>query len=72
MDSLLYSSLLHDSSSDDDTNSVERKKKVFKTRINNLNLWDEQEFIARYRVSKEVAQLLTRLIEDEIISSTEK
>ncbi|CAH2088831.1 unnamed protein product [Euphydryas editha] len=71
MDSLLYSSLFDDSS-DDDTNHVERKKKIFKIRINNLDLWDDQEFIERYRVSKKVALLLTRQIEDEIKFDTEK
>ncbi|XP_047518574.1 putative nuclease HARBI1 isoform X2 [Pieris napi] len=49
-----------------------RKRKVFKKRIYNFNLFDENEFIDRFRVSKEVAIYITDSIKNEITSNTDK
>lgn len=49
-----------------------RKDRVVRPRPNHFAIWDEKEFIARFRLSKETVHMIIQKIENTIRSPTER
>lgn len=64
--------------SDEDENilryvrQIRRKDRVVRLRPNHFAIWDEKEFITRFRLSKETVHMIIQKIEDTIRSPTER
>ena len=49
-----------------------RKDRVVRPRPNHFAIWDENEFINRFRLSKETVHMIIQQIQDTIRSPTER
>ncbi|KAB0805355.1 hypothetical protein PPYR_02325 [Photinus pyralis] len=49
-----------------------RRPKVYRNRANHFEIWDDDEFRARFRLSKEVVQFIVNEVRDEITSLTNR
>jgi len=55
-----------DNVNDDEVIAMQRRPKVFYERVNYLELYDDHDFINRFRLSKATFITILRLIENEI------
>lgn len=46
--------------------------RIYRPRIDHLNIWNDEEFLCRFRLSKNSVRLITGLIRDEISSLTDR
>lgn len=51
---------------DDEVIGMQRRPKIFYERVNYLELYDDRDFINRFRLSKSTFNTILRLIENEI------
>ena len=57
-----------DNENDDEVIAMQRRPKIFYERVNYLELYDDHDFINRFRLSKATFNTILRLIENEISS----
>lgn len=46
--------------------------RVYRPRIDHFNVWSDEEFLCRFRLSKNSVRQITNLIRDEISSLTDR
>lgn len=64
----MYRRILFDdeNANDDEVIAMQRRPKIFYKRVNYLELYDDHDFINRFRVSKATFKSILRSIENEI------
>lgn len=55
-----------DNANDDEVIAMQRRPRIFYERVNYLELYDDHDFINRFRLSKSTFNTILRLIENEI------
>lgn len=55
-----------DNANDDEVIAMQRRPRIFYERVNYLELYDDHDFINRFRLSKSTFSTILRLIENEI------
>jgi len=68
----MYRRILYDddSKNDDEVIGMQLRPRIFYDRINYLELYDDHDFINRFRLSKATFNTILRLIENEISPSS--
>lgn len=56
----------HENANDDEVIALQRRPKIFYERVNYLEMYDDHDFINRFRVSKATFKSILRSIENEI------
>jgi len=56
-----------DNANDDEVIAMQRQPRIFYERVNYLELYDDHDFINRFRLSKATFNTILRLIENEIL-----
>lgn len=49
-----------------------RRPYLLSTRIDNLNKWDDQDFIARFRFSKNTFKIVLEMVQQEVTTVTQR
>ena len=63
----MYRRLLFDDDDDDEEIiAMQRRPRIFYERVNYCELYDDHDFINRFRISKATFSMVLRLIENEI------
>lgn len=68
----LLQEILWESSSSDEEHEIRRKRKVYLPRVDRFAKWDDDSFLERFRVSKNLARALSIRLEEYLIHRTTK